>query len=84
MKPNILDDMDVPKEVLQKIKEFEKTYNISPKDVINTLGEEKFRAMESALLAELGKKSNTVIATGGGAVTRKENYPSLSKSRSFR
>ena len=57
--------------------EFEKTYNILPKDVITTLGEEKFRAMESALLAELGKKSNTVIATGGGAVTRKENYPSL-------
>ena len=57
--------------------EFEKTYGISPKDTINTLGEEKFRAMESAVLAELGKKSNTVIATGGGAVTREENYPSL-------
>ena len=40
-------------------------------------GEEEFRKIESAVLAELGRQSGLVIATGGGCVTRKENYPSL-------
>ena len=57
--------------------EFEKTYGISPATAINTLGEEKFREMEQDVLATLGKMSSSVIATGGGAVTRKANYPSL-------
>ena len=29
------------------------------------------------MLAELGKRSGCVIATGGGCVTREENYPLL-------
>lgn len=29
------------------------------------------------MLAELGKRSGLVIATGGGCVTRAENYPLL-------
>ena len=57
--------------------EFEKMHGITPAMAINTLGEPKFREMEIATLAELGKLSGTIIATGGGAVTRKENYPSL-------
>ena len=57
--------------------EFEKMHGITPAEAINTLGEPKFREMESATLAELGKISGAVIATGGGAVTREENYPSL-------
>ena len=40
-------------------------------------GEEAFRALETQVLAELGKRSGIIIATGGGCVTRKENYPSL-------
>ena len=40
-------------------------------------GEEAFRKLESSVLADLGKASGTVIATGGGSVTRPENYPSL-------
>ena len=40
-------------------------------------GEEAFRREETAVLAELGKQSGLVIATGGGVVTRKENYPHL-------
>ena len=58
-------------------KEFEKMYSITPANAIKTLGESKFRDMESIILASLGKMSNTIIATGGGAVTREENYPSL-------
>ena len=40
-------------------------------------GEEAFRKEETAVLAELGKQSGLVIATGGGVVTRAENYPLL-------
>ncbi len=40
-------------------------------------GEEGFRRRETAVLAELGKLSGKVLATGGGCVTREENYPLL-------
>ena len=40
-------------------------------------GEEMFRRMETTVLAELGMESGLVIATGGGCVTREENYPLL-------
>lgn len=41
------------------------------------VGEAGFRAMETEVLSELGKQSGLVIATGGGCVTREENYPLL-------
>lgn len=40
-------------------------------------GERGFRARETEVLAELGKASGLVIATGGGCVVREENYPLL-------
>ena len=40
-------------------------------------GEEEFRRLETAVLAELGRRSGLVIATGGGCVTREWNYPLL-------
>ena len=40
-------------------------------------GEEGFRALETKALSELGRASGTIIATGGGCVTREENYPLL-------
>ena len=40
-------------------------------------GEAAFREKESEMLAELGKRSGCVIATGGGCVTRAENYALL-------
>ena len=46
-------------------------------DIIPTDGEEAFRQMETDTLAELGKQSGLVIATGGGCVTREWNYPLL-------
>lgn len=57
--------------------EFTATYGITPADAINTLGEEKFRAMEHEILLTLGKKSSVIIATGGGAVTKDINYAPL-------
>lgn len=40
-------------------------------------GEEAFRREEAKLLAELGARSGLVLATGGGCVTREENYRAL-------
>ena len=40
-------------------------------------GEGAFRELEGRVLVELGKRSGAVIATGGGAVLREENYTSL-------
>ena len=40
-------------------------------------GEAAFRAYETQAIAQLGKRSGIVLATGGGCVTRSENYPLL-------
>ena len=40
-------------------------------------GEEGFRALETEVLAEQGKRSGIILSTGGGCVTRPENYPLL-------
>ncbi len=46
-------------------------------DIFAADGEEGFRILESGVLADLGKRSGLVIATGGGCVTKEENYPLL-------
>ena len=46
-------------------------------EIFRREGEEGFRKREHAVLEELGKESGLVLATGGGCVTREENYPSL-------
>jgi len=43
-------------------------------------GEDVFRAYESRAIAALGKLSGAVIATGGGAVKREENYLPLHRN----
>ena len=40
-------------------------------------GETAFRRYETKVLSELGKRSGCIIATGGGCITREENYPLL-------
>lgn len=57
--------------------ELEKVLKMPVGDYINRYGEAAFRARETTLLKELGKESGLVIATGGGCVTRPENYPHL-------
>ncbi len=52
-------------------------FGISPAQVITAEGEERFRQMEHQVLTDLGKQSGAVIACGGGAVTRSENYHPL-------
>ena len=46
-------------------------------EIFSEDGEEAFRAYETQVLGELGKKSGLIIATGGGCVTREQNYPLL-------
>ena len=46
-------------------------------EIFKTDGETGFRALETEVLKDLGKRSGIVLATGGGCVTREENYPSL-------
>jgi shikimate dehydrogenase len=46
-------------------------------DIFAQQGEPGFRSLESEVLTELGKQSGLVIATGGGCVTREENFNSL-------
>ncbi len=57
--------------------EFTKMHGITPAECIKAFGEDSFRELEHKVICELGKKSGAVIATGGGAVTRKENYAPL-------
>ena len=40
-------------------------------------GEKGFRRRESAVLCEQGKRSGIILSTGGGCVTREENYAFL-------
>lgn len=43
-------------------------------------GEDGFRALETQVLAELGKQSGLVIATGGGCVTQPRNFALLHRN----
>ena len=46
-------------------------------EIFATDGEPGFRSLETQTLANLGKQSGLVIATGGGCVTQARNYPLL-------
>lgn len=65
------------RQFLDSDEEFEKNFSITPAEAIEKLGENEFRKMESTVIRELGKRSGCVISTGGGVVTRKENYAPL-------
>ena len=45
--------------------------------IFATQGEDAFRRLETEAIAELSKCSGIILATGGGCVTRAENYPLL-------
>lgn len=46
-------------------------------DFIEQQGEDAFREQETAVVAEVAKRSRLIISCGGGVVTRSENYPLL-------
>ena len=53
------------------------TYAVDIPAIFAAEGEAGFRKKETAVLESLGKRSGLVIATGGGCVTKAENYPLL-------
>ncbi len=57
--------------------EIERKAGMSIPDIFAREGESGFRARETEILREYGKQSGLVIATGGGWITRAENYPHL-------
>lgn len=46
-------------------------------EIFESFGEEHFRALETEVMRDCGKQSGFIISTGGGCVTREENYPLL-------
>ena len=65
---------ELKREMFDMDEVFSEHFNKTPEEVINTEGEEVFRQMEQEIAQMLGQKSGVIIATGGGTVTRKENY----------
>ena len=63
--------------LLEADAELVKAAGVAIPAIFETEGESGFRRRETAILAQLGKQSGTVISTGGGCVTRPENYPLL-------
>ena len=57
--------------------EIERTACMTIPEIFAKHGEDHFRKLETQMLAEFGQKSSLIIATGGGCVTRDENYPLL-------
>ena len=53
---------------------FKEEYGITPAEVITQKGEDEFRQMETQIAKKILPQSGLVIATGGGIVTRKENW----------
>ena len=57
--------------------EIEIQAKMSIPEIFAVSGEAGFRKWETKILSELGKESGLVIATGGGCITGKQNYPIL-------
>ena len=55
--------------------EIVKQAGMSIPEIFQKSGEDGFREWETQVLTQIGKESGLVIATGGGAVIRSENYP---------
>ena len=65
------------REVYDADAEIERNAGMPIPEIFERFGEGEFRRLETEALRTLGKKSGAVIATGGGAVLREENYPLL-------
>ena len=65
------------RELLDCDEEIVKRAGKSIPEIFSEGGEDAFRKLETEVIAELGKLSGKIIATGGGCVTREENYPLL-------
>ena len=68
------------KDFVDTDEEIEKKTNKKPGEIIIEHGEEKFREIEAEVIKEVSKRQNCVVATGGGAVLRKENVEHLKQN----
>lgn len=57
--------------------EIKKIINMEISEYFEKYGEEKFRETEATVIKDISKLSGIVVATGGGAVLRKENVDAL-------
>ena len=64
-------------------KEIERRAQMAIPEIFEKHGEAYFRQLETAVIAQISKESGAVIATGGGCVTRPENYPLLHQNSSI-
>lgn len=58
-------------------REIVKTAGCSIPELFQTVGEEGFRKLETEEVRKAGKQTGMIIVTGGGVVTRAENYAPL-------
>ncbi len=63
--------------VLELDEEISRDAGMSIPEIFQREGEEGFRRRETRILRELSKVSGAILSTGGGCVTRPENYPLL-------
>ena len=66
--------------VVDADEEIVKVAGCSIPEIFANGGEDAFRKIETQVLQELGAQSGKIIATGGGCVTREENYPLLHRN----
>ena len=71
---------ELQRPVLDADEEIVRLAGCSIPEVFAKSGEDAFRKLETQVLRELGKQSGKIIATGGGCVTREENYPLLHRN----
>ena len=57
--------------------EIVKAANMSIPEIFANQGEDGFRKLETQILEKFGQKSCLILSTGGGCVTKKENYNAL-------
>lgn len=65
------------KELVDADAEIVRSQGMSIPEIFSSGGEETFRIIETQVLGQLGKRSGLIISSGGGCVTRPENYPLL-------
>ena len=68
------------KELMDTDEMIENAENRKIPEIIEKYGEDYFRVCENAAVNLAGKEKNVVIATGGGVVTRFENYQPLKQN----
>lgn len=70
----------IGKTFIDSDEEIEKKINKKIPEIFTQFGEEFFRKIETEAIKEIGKELGCIIATGGGAVLKKENRDALKQN----